>query len=184
MRFLIALVVITLGCSAKKEEPKQGSSSSNGQVDNGKPIDGDLLAKAKAVADKSGAISSAAFTSGAKIKDALRGKVDPAKLDYEIAIDQRAESASDYASRIAGMRQLTVGSDTVAVTQDTTHPLGDVYKWQYRMLWRTVEGHVVRLLLFTNHEIHDPDLIAAGLAIIPLSKDLPEDNCRFNMRCR
>jgi len=195
MRLLIALVVLTLGCSSKKDEPEPKEESGGllgGLAGKAKSLGDDVAGKAKSIGDdvagkaksigsdvidkaievavKAGDISGDAFSSGKQLKDELRGKAELAKLDYDLAIDSRTESESDHAARIAGMKQLKVGAYTVGIEQDSKHPLGSVYKWQFRITWRVLDGRAVRLSLFTNHELPDLELATALLTVVPLAE--------------
>ena len=141
-------------------------------VDKAKQIGGDVVDKAKQAAEKAGELSSDALASGKRLKDDVRGKLKFATMDYDLAIDSTPESESDHRARIAGMKQLKVGDYTVGIAQDAKHPLGSVYKWQFRITWRAPTGHSVRLSLFTNEEIPDLELATALWTIIQASERL------------
>jgi hypothetical protein len=76
------------------------------------------------------------------------------------------ESESDHKARLAGMKQIKVGAYTVGLAQDTKHPLGTVYKWQFRITWRITDGRAIRLSLFTNEELPDLEVAANLLTIM------------------
>jgi hypothetical protein len=131
-----------------------------------KSVGSDVVDKAKAMAEKAGDLSSAALTSGKQLKADLDGKLNLAKMDYDLAIDALPESESDHKARLAGMKQIKVGAYTVGLAQDTKHPLGTVYKWQFRITWRVIDGRAIRLSLFTNEELPDLEVAANLLTIV------------------
>ena len=141
-------------------------------IDKAKRVGGDAIDKAKQVATKAGELSSEALASGTRLKDDVRGKLKFATMDFDLAIDSLPESEADHKARLAGMKQIKVGDYVVGVAQDAQHPLGSVYKWQFRFSWRTPTGQAVRLSWFTNEALPDLELAAALLTIIQASERL------------
>lgn len=137
-----------------------------------KDMGGDVVAKAKEVAAKAGDISTDAFTSGQQLKDELAGKLKFASSHFDVAIDSMSESEADYNARLAGMKQIKVGDYTVGVAQDAKHPLGTVYKWQFRITWRVPTGQAVRLSVFTDEALEDLATAANLLTIVQASEKL------------
>jgi hypothetical protein len=135
-------------------------------------VSSELVDKAKDLAEKAGELSKEALTSGKDLKESLRGKWKLAGMDYDLAIDSAPESERDHKARIAGMKQIKVGDYTVGIAQDSKHPLGTVYKWQFRFTWRVPGGNVVRLALFTNEALPDLEAAADLLTIVQASETL------------
>ncbi len=192
----MAVLVLCVGCSAKPEpepepkpEPEGLTGTLGGLADRAKTFGGaasdtakelgtevaataavvsdEVVARAKQAAAKAGEITAEALVSGQLLKQELNGKLAFAKLDYDLTMETKTESEADHAARIAGMKQLKIGSYTVGVAHDSKHPLGTVYKWQFRITWRLLTGRAVQLSLFTNHELADLELTTALLTIVP-----------------
>lgn len=194
----IALVMLAiLGCGSKEKEPEPppektwsdraksmgeelGSELTNKAKDLGVDIKdkatavgSEVVEKAMDVAVKASELSGDAVKAGKDLKDELRGKLALAKLDYDLAVDVASESEDDHQSRLAGMKQLKVGDYQVGYARDAKHPLGGVYKWQFRITWWVpAVKRAVRLSMFTNHELPDLDLVAALVTIVPLAEKL------------
>ncbi len=196
----VLATVMSTACSSKpKPEPKPEEESTTsltsklgGFADRAKSVGGDVADKAKSVggdvantaksvgadvvqtamqvAAKAGEISVDAFASGKALKDQLHGNLELAKIDYDIAVDAMPVSESEHAARLAGMKQLHVGAYTVGIMQDSKHPLGTAYKWQFRITWRVLDGREIRLSLFTNAELPDLELAAMLAKVLPLAE--------------
>jgi hypothetical protein len=170
MRSLAVVMLVMLGCGSKSEpEPPPPPPPP--------PEDKSLLDRAKSlgtdVVDKAKALSSDALDTGKALKQDLRGKLAIAKLDYDLAIDAIDEDEDDHEARVAGMKQLDVGSYRVGYARDAKHPLGDEYKWQFRVTWWVpATKRAVRLSIFTNHDLDEADLVDALLTIVPLAEKL------------
>jgi hypothetical protein len=182
----VLVLVIAIGCGGKKEpppEPKKDDSPGlldrakstigdkakeiGGEVsDKAKSVGGDAVAKAKEVASKAGDLSSDALASGKSLKERVHGKL-AFVTDSDFSLDAIDEADADREARIAGMKQLKVGDYTIGVAQDSKHPLGSVYKWQLRLVWRLpATQKTVRLAPFTNRTLEELDLAANALSLI------------------
>jgi hypothetical protein len=137
-----------------------------------KDMGSDVVAKAKEVAAKAGDISTDAFASGQALKDDLAGKLKFANSHFDVALDSMPESEADYKARLAGMKQIKVGDYSVGVAQDAKHPLGTVYKWQFRITWRVPTGQAVRISVFTDEALEDLATAANLLTIVQASEKL------------
>ncbi|MEO8701683.1 MAG: hypothetical protein ABI867_16675 [Kofleriaceae bacterium] len=188
-------LVVALGCGGSNDKPVEekkveegGLSSRFGSLaDKAKEVGGDmagkakdvvgekagdLVEKAKEVAAKAGDLSTDALSSGKQLKSDLAGKLDFASSHFDIAIDSASESESDYKARIAGMKQIKVGDYTVGIAEDSKHPLGTVYKWQFRLTWRVPTGQAVRLSLFTDEPLDQLATATNLLTIVQASEKL------------
>ena len=146
-------------------------------ADKAKSMSGDVTDKAKALAIemaiKAATLSSSAIDAGRRLKDELH-KAHAMTFDYDIAIDTVTEAESDHLARISGMKQLKVGAYTIGFEQDSKHPLGEVYKWQFRATWRITDGRAVRLSFFTNEELKIADFGLLLATLVPIAeKSLP-----------
>jgi hypothetical protein len=133
---------------------------------------GELVEKAKEMAAKAGELSADALASGKTLKADLAGKLDFASSKFDLAIDSASESESDYKARIIGMKQVKVGDYTVGIAEDSKHPLGTVYKWQFRITWRVPTGQSVRLSLFTDEPLEDLATATNLLTLVQASERL------------
>jgi hypothetical protein len=152
---------------AKKVGGDLADEATNKAKDLGSDAEQLAVSKAKALAEKAGELSGEALAAGTVLKGDLLGKLDFLKSHFDLAIDSASESESDYKARISGMKQIKVGEYVVGFAQDSKHPLGTVYKWQFRITWRVpLTGKGIRLSFFTNEELKDLEDAATLLTII------------------
>lgn len=186
----ILIAVMALGCGGgKRDEPppapkeESGGGLLGGLTDKAKSlgdkakqvgedvagtakaIGNDAIETAKSVATKAGSLSGDALAKGNQLKSDVKGKLAFTK-DFDFAVEEVKESEADHQARLAGMKQIKVGDYMVGLAQDSKHPLGTVYKWQFRMAWRIpATERVIVLSVFTNEELADLENVAT-LAVL------------------
>lgn len=121
------------------------------------------------VARRAEGLSKEALSLGQELKTKLAAGSKLAKYNYDLSIDAQPEDEEAYAKRSAKLKQIAVGDYKVGFERRSQHPLGKVYKWQFMMGWRLLDGRTVRLSIYTDDELEELLLATMMAEMLPVA---------------
>jgi hypothetical protein len=142
-------------------------------ADQATAIVGDTVDRTVAAVAKAGRLTTEAVAAGRRLQAALRDTRALAGLDYDLAIETFDEAEAQHRARLLFMNEIQLGATRIGWTRHTSHQLGSVYRWQFKIAWHIpATQRSIRLLLFTNHDLPEVDLGDALAIIVPLAARL------------
>ena len=153
-----------------------------GAAEKAKEVGSDVEARARAleiekhatdigdeVARRAENLTKDALSLGKDLKTKLLASSKLSKYNYDLSIDAAAESEADYKKKFGKMKMLDIQDYKVGFERRSQHPLGKVYKWQFMIGWRLMDGRTVRLSLFTDDELEELLLATMMGDILPIA---------------